>query len=142
MSASPDERRARFERIVEDSISEALALELALQAERHALETRDDAALGGAAENKAIHIARLEHLEAERRGFPAADLLPGAGGQWQALLSIVARCKRMNSTNGAIVHLRRQQVNDALRLLSGTGIVTYAPSGAETPSAGRALAAI
>jgi len=140
MSASPGESRARFERIVEDSISEALALELALQAERHALETRDDAALGGAADDKAIRIARLEQLEAEREGFPSADAPPG--GRWQTLLSIVARCKRMNSTNGAIIHLRRQQVNDALRLLSGTGTGTYGPSGAETPSAGRALAAI
>jgi flagellar biosynthesis/type III secretory pathway chaperone len=157
MSATLGERRVKLERIVEDSISEALALELALQAERNALETRDDAALGSAAKDKGIRVAKLEQLEADRRAagmtfaptqglpgsstnFPAADLLPV--GRWQAFLSIVARCKRMNTTNGAIIHLRRQQVNDALRLVSGTGTGTYGPSGEESPSAGRALAAV
>lgn len=157
MPAAADERRARLERIVEESISEALALELALQAERNALEARDDAALGSAAEEKRIRVARLEQLEADRKtagttpdavqdlaAAPvdvAADVLPA--GRWQNFLSIVARCKRMNTTNGAIIHLRRQQVNDALRLVSGMGTGTYGPSGAEPSStARRTLAAI
>jgi flagellar biosynthesis/type III secretory pathway chaperone len=140
MSTAPDDRQARLERNVENSISEALALELALQAERHALETREDVALGSAAEEKALRVSRLEQLEADRKAFAAADSLPTA--RWQAFLSIIVRCKRMNTTNGAIIHLRRQQVNDALRLVSGTGNGTYGPSGTESSPAGRALAAI
>jgi|SRR5690606_3789801 len=140
MPAAPDERLAKLEHNVESSISEALALEFALQAERNALETREDAALSSAAEEKSLRVARLEQLEADRKAFPAADPLSAA--RWQTFLSIVARCKRMNTTNGAIIHLRRQQVNDALRLVSGTGAGTYGPSGAESSPAGRALAAI
>lgn len=138
--STADERKAKLERNVENSISEALALELALQAERHALETREDVALASAAEEKTLRVSRLEQLEADRKAFAAVDSLPSA--RWQAFLSIIVRCKRMNTTNGAIIHLRRQQVNDALRLVSGTGNGTYGPSGTEASPAGRALAAI
>lgn len=138
MAAAPDERRV--ERILEDSIDEALALELALQAERVSLEARDDAGLRAAAGEKELHVARLEQLDADRKASGITDL--HAGARWQAFLSIMARCKRMNTTNGAIIHLRRQQVNDALRLVSGAGAGTYGPSGTESSSAGRALAAV
>jgi flagellar biosynthesis/type III secretory pathway chaperone len=144
------------ERIVNDGIREADALEKALEDERRALESRDAAALGAAAEEKRRRVARLEALEAARIAatpqIPAAAERPAAGidrevaaraDQWQQFLAIVARCNALNTTNGAIIRLRRQQVGDALRVVSGTGAGTYGPSGSQSASRPRkALAAV
>lgn len=144
------------ERIVKDSIREADALEKALEDERRALESRDAAALGAAAEEKRRRVARLEALEAARMAatpqIAAVAERPPAGAdpavtasaeQWQRFLAIVARCNALNTTNGAIIRLRRQQVGDALRVVSGTGAGTYGPSGSQSTSRPRkALAAV
>jgi flagellar biosynthesis/type III secretory pathway chaperone len=144
------------ERIVKDSIREADALEKALEDERRALESRDAAALGAAAEEKRRRVARLEALDAARMAarpqVPAAAERPPAAAdptatasadQWQRFLAIVARCNALNTTNGAIIRLRRQQVDDALRIVSGTGPGTYGPSGSQSTSRPRqALAAV
>jgi flagellar biosynthesis/type III secretory pathway chaperone len=135
------------ERIVKDSIREADALEKALEDERRALESRDAAALGAAAEEKGRRVVRLEALEAAR--IAASPRVPAAPGHspagrdpavtassepWQQFLAIVARCNALNTTNGAIIRLRRQQVGDALRVVSGTGAGTYGPSGSQSTS--------
>lgn len=157
----PDARAQQAEllaRVIEDGIGEALALEQALHAERRALETRDHAALALAAEEKHSRVARLEELETKRKASsralypaqerpgPSADIPAAgeaAGSRWQNLLSIVARCKRLNATNGAIIHLRARQVDDALGVVSGTVTGTYSPSGARSSSGSRrTLAAI
>lgn len=153
---SPDAERVRLARIIEDSIREACALERALEDERRALESRDAAALGTAAQEKLSRVARLEALEAQRKAAsleaqgtpehrhsrmnPAGALIEG---QWHKFLAIVGRCNTLNTTNGAIIRLRRQQITDALRVVSGTSAETYGPSGAESTSRPRqALAAI
>ena len=48
----------------------------------------------------------------------------------------------LNKTNGAIIHLRRQQVLDGLSILRGnpSETITYSPTGSETTAmAGRSL---
>jgi flagellar biosynthesis/type III secretory pathway chaperone len=138
------------EQIVSDSIREADALEKALEDERRALENRDAAAIGAAAVEKGRRVARLEALEAARIAetprIPAAAERPPAAAdaaQWRQFLAIVARCNALNATNGAIIRLRRQQVGDALRVVSGTGAGTYGPSGSQSTSRPRqALAAV
>ena len=153
---SPDAGSVRLERIIEDSISEADALERALEDERRALESRDAAALATAAQEKLSRVARLEALEAQRKaanpevqGAPEQShprTIPGGTlpeGQWRKFLGIVGRCNTLNTTNGAIIRLRRQQITVALRVVSGTSAETYGPSGAEATSRRRkALAAI
>ena len=153
--ASPDAERVRLECIIADSIREADALERALDRERLALERRDAAALAMAAQEKLTRVARLEALEAQRQasnpevlGAPEQSgirtkLSGTVPGQWRNFLAIVGRCQTLNTTNGAIIRLRRQQVTDALRVVSGTTAETYGPSGSESTShSRRALAAI
>lgn len=136
-------QRDTLERIVADCIAEATALEIGLAAERRALETHDAAALGEAAEGKRKRVARLENLERERKAAVESSGEIPEQRQWQRFLAIVGRCNDMNSTNGAIIRLRRQQISAALRVVSGSVPETYGPSGSETgPRPGRALAAI
>jgi flagellar biosynthesis/type III secretory pathway chaperone len=147
-------RNERLERIIEESISEVNALEQALRQERRALESRDATALGIAAEEKHARVAALEALEAKRtvllsggtsEGSPASHLHGNTAAQerWQYFLSVVSRCSSLNMTNGAIIRLRRQQISDTLRVVSGSAAETYGPSGAESSSRPRrALAAI
>ena len=134
----------RLARIMEDCIREARALEQILRDERRALENRDARALGIATEQKRARVAALEALEAKRRAVETSVDGPGRPqDRWNSFLSIVGRCKTLNTTNGAIIRLRRQQVGDALRLVSGTGTATYGPSGTESSSrSSRELAAI
>ena len=136
-------RTEQLERIIEDCISEARALEQVLEDERRALESRDAKALGIAAEEKRVRVAALETLEAKRK---AVDTGIGANlpqARCNSFISIVGRCNSLNTTNGAIIRLRRQQVGDALRLVSGSGAETYGPFGTESLSRPRrALAAI
>lgn len=147
--------RMSVERIVTDSIREADALKKALEDERQALESRDATALGAAAEEKRRRVARLEALEAARLAavpqnpadaespFGADPTVTTASDQWQRFLAVIARCNALNTTNGAIIRLRRQQVGDALRVVNGTGSETYGPSGSQATSRSRqALAAV
>jgi flagellar biosynthesis/type III secretory pathway chaperone len=141
-NASTPERYA-LERIVTEGIAEATALEIDLAAERKALETRDDAALGKAAESKRNRVARLESLERQRKAAGGPSTEPPEPRQWQQFLAIIGRCNAMNATNGAIIRLRREQISAALRVVNGSAQQTYGPSGTETGSRpGRALAAI
>jgi flagellar biosynthesis/type III secretory pathway chaperone len=150
---SPDAPRARLLCIVEDSIREADALERALQDERRALESHDAAALGTAAQEKHHRVTRLETLDAER--IAASSEIKGAPeqysqvnpdlpqGPWRKFLAVIGRCNTLNTTNGAIIRLRRQQLTDALRVVRGTSTETYGPSGSESTSRPRqALAAV
>jgi flagellar biosynthesis/type III secretory pathway chaperone len=141
MSPAPHtDRSDRLTRIVEESIRVANALEEVLQQERRALENRDAAALGSAAGEKRIRVAALEALEAKRKALH--DVAPPEDS-WNRFLSIVSRCSSLNMTNGAIIRLRRQQISETLRAVSGSGAETYGPSGTEPSShPRRPLAAI
>lgn len=145
MSAtSPEAETVRLGRVMEDSIREVDALERALQDERRALENRDAAALGTAAEEKRRRVARLEALEAKRKvASSEVQGTPQQSAEWRKFLATVRRCNALNTTNGAIIRLRRQQITDALRVVSGTRAETYGPSGSESTSRPRqALAAV
>ncbi|MEX2257915.1 MAG: flagellar protein FlgN [Woeseia sp.] len=151
-SPSQANNRIRLERIADDSIGQAHSLEQALQNERYALETRDTPALGATAEAKREIVARLEALESQWQSAMAD--LPGvspAGDDGshdddprrQQFMTVVARCKDLNQTNGAIIRLRRQQLKDTLRIVSGSTTETYDPSGVEAAPVSRpALARI
>jgi flagellar biosynthesis/type III secretory pathway chaperone len=130
------------ERIIKDSIREAEALERLLEDERRALESLDAEALGAAAREKGQRASRLEALEAARVAAGAATAganpaLSASAVSWRQFLAIIARCNTLNTTNGAIIRLRREQVTDALRIVSGTGAGTYGPSGSESTSRAR-----
>ena len=115
-----------------------------LQDERRALQNRNAEALGIVAEQKRDRVAGLEALDAKQRAVETSvDETGRPRDRWNSFLSIVGRCNTLNTTNGAIIRLRRQQVGDALRLVSGSGAETYGPFGTESPSRPRrALAAI
>ena len=61
---------------------------------------------------------------------------------WQHFRDIAGECDALNKTNGAIIHLRRQQVLDGLSILRGNPneTITYSPTGSGTTAmAGRPL---
>ncbi len=157
--ASPEETRARLERVVSDSISCARGLKKALADERRALEDRDTDALGRIVERKDARLKELFALEKTRAGV-CVDA--GFGADPDAMLRVVEWCDHdatiqtdwgrfrelaeelgsLNLTNGAIIRLRRKQVSDALALLRGDDGVTdtYGPDGASgIAGGGRAL---
>lgn len=162
-AASPAECRTAFERLVVASLAAADQLQKSLNDERLALERQDSDALGQAANAKQECVATLETLEQERRAISAAagfasgpEQMPALiawcdGGNriiedWERFLVIAADCDRMNTANGAIIHLKRQHYAAALRIVGGSAtgtIETYGPSGGDAAiRSPRALAEI
>lgn len=159
-TASPSATRSAIGRIVGESRRAAEALESALQDERAALEANDADALGTATSAKHEPVSRLAALERERATVArAAGFDPGPGAmdallgwcdleaaladEWRRFLDVARHCERLNTTNGAIIRLRRQQVMAGLAILRGGDVSpeTYAASGVEAGSlGGRALA--
>lgn len=160
---SPAECRSRLSRIVDASTEAADCLQRNLRDERRALELQDSDALGAAADGKRVCVSRLEALEKERQSVftarhkgPGPEHMPallaecGADDRiadgWRRFLKLAARCRALNTTNGAIIHRRRQQYAAALRIVSGSrtqSMDTYGPTGgAMPPRSSRALAEI
>lgn len=147
MTAATSNPRTALERNIDDSIEAALALEQHLQAERLALESRDAEALGIAAGQKQERVKALELLERERSAAVTAGHAAPEPRHWLRFLSIIRRCNDMNTTNGAIIRLRREQVSAALKVVSASPDDayghTYGAGGTEAASrSGRSLAAI
>lgn len=161
-SLSRRDAREKLERIVNDSLEQAEKLQSALRDERMALGANDAAALAVAAEAKVDPVHELSVLEDRRSaasrqaGFdeePTAmhaviDWCDDAGALshgWNRLIELARDCEQRNSTNGAIVRARRQQIMAGLAILAGSefGPDTYQPSGIEdNPRGGRALAQV
>jgi flagellar biosynthesis/type III secretory pathway chaperone len=152
--------RERLEKILGESIHCALGLKDILCQERNALREQDTALLGHSASLKETCIDRLASLESARgavsrdAGF-STDLgdMPALtewcdadsiiANCWQHFTQIARECDALNSTNGAIIRVRRQQILAGLALLSGSDGTedTYKVSGAGTTGfGGRELA--
>jgi flagellar biosynthesis/type III secretory pathway chaperone len=158
-NGSPDDTRYRIVEILSESVRCALGLKETLTDEREALERRDTVSLNTAAASKATLIRQLAKLNetrgeiSEQAGFGSStanmealaewcddDLL--VTNCWQHFREIAGECDLLNKTNGAIIHLRRQQILEGLSVLRGDqrDANTYAPAGSATNGmAGRAL---
>lgn len=128
--------RERLYRVLGDSLSCAKALISILADERKALEQQDEATLAANATIKDQAVHTLASLEKSRgdigrdSGFGAGlenmDALTGwcdeksrIATRWQEFTLILQQCNAMNSTNGAIIMARRQQVLAGLAVLRG-----------------------
>lgn len=148
--------RSRLARIVADSRRHAEALLAALENERSALAANDAEALGSAVTAKHGPVSKLAALEQERADASRdAGFEPGPVGMdavigwcdeeslladgWSRFIEIARDCERLNTTNGAVIRLRRQQVMTGLAILRGGeyGTETYAASGVEAGTPGR-----
>ncbi len=156
---SAEDTRSRITKVLDDSVSCALDLKVILNEERQALEDRDTEALNTAATTKLALVSKFAKLNqsrgvvSEKAGFgnDPDDLDALAAwcdddltitSTWQQLQEIASECDVINRTNGAIIHLRRQQILDGLSVLRGgeNETSTYAPAGAaEHGVSGRAI---
>lgn len=157
--ASAGETRDRIVKILSDSVTCALGLKETLVEERDALERRDTLSLNTAATSKTTLIHELARLNEARDEISKQAGFGGGTGRmddlaewcdddlrvthsWKQFREIATECDVLNKTNGAIIHLRRQQVLDGLSILRGNPneTITYSPTGSETTAnAGRPL---
>ncbi len=90
-----------------------------------------------------LKLRQIEELERERTALwqPAVALRnPEVARRWQALMSLMKRCRSANEVNGYIIHLRRSQVGQLLTALRGGAPALYGPQGKTFGRALRALA--
>ncbi|MBT8085340.1 MAG: flagellar protein FlgN [Woeseia sp.] len=156
-SATPTEMRASLDNVLQAGIDAATTLLDELAAERDALHSQDGDALECAAQQKQICLQEIETREQERKALLAkagfADDRNGMlamiercaagteiGSQWQRYLAVAEECQQANTTNGAILRLRHQQIASALAVLSGCNPTTYGPTGNNDGGGSRALA--
>lgn len=148
---TPLEARARIVEVVGESVYHALGLKETLEVERTALESQDTESLYQAVAAKGECVGKLKQLEKRRAELCEASGF-GNGPQqmehmsewcdedsvvancWSHLMSIAADCNALNMTNGAIIHVRQQQIESNLAVLRGADYNpdTYARSGAES----------
>ncbi len=127
-----------MEELLQQLVTCSQALLHSLEAERSALVDRDLDTLADITADKLHHTGTLEALERQRvqlvqeLGFDndAAGIrrclrsLPRAGrlqALWQQLLANIRACRNGNLTNGGILELGRQHVEQALSVLRGQG---------------------
>ncbi len=117
----------------------------------NALERENKALLDGNADGlnlvgaeKVKLMESLESLERERRLMAQVTEPPGQSEQayWKRLLELMEECRRRNERNGALVNLRREQVDQALKVLRGTELELYDASGLRARGAASARAAL
>ena len=150
---SPEDCRASLETVIRDSQLQAEKLEALLSAEQSALRNQDSDALENVASKKLGCVAELDALENTRRGIaisagfttdPAGmnDLLDWCDknaslqDEWSSLLDTASRCEQQNRSNGAVSHVRAQQLRAALAILSGNPDATHIYSPAGTAAGG------
>ena len=156
----PEDCKAALEVNIDESLNQAIDLQEVLDEERAALERRDTNSLNDTAVRKRMCICRMEELAEERAkisqscGFEAdtlsmsemaswCDDSPATTESWMNFLDVAKQCSETNSANGAIIHVRRIQINNALALLRGdmANGDTYGPAGEGAGGLGqRALA--
>ena len=152
---TPEACRTMIAKILSKSIFHALALKRNLVEERTALENGDTLALNTASDSKQLRINKLEALESRRAeiclacGFDAAPANMNAlaawcddesliMNSWNQLIDIIKHCQNLNSTNGAIIHVRYEHMKNALTLLRNGTVqgATYGSGGQDTRSLG------
>lgn len=120
--------------LLQEQIRCAEAMLEALDRENQALLEGNTDGLNLVGTEKVELIESLESLERERRLMAqvpdAEDPLNGAEQtHWRRLLEVMNECRKRNERNGALVNLRREQVDQALRILRGTELELYDASG-------------
>ena len=104
-----------MERVLDDQIRAAEAMLGTLDSENKALLDNDVDALNLAETDKTRLLQTLESLERERRQI--ADRLQTSpddeigGSRWKQLLELMQECRQRNQSNGALVKVRRDQLN-------------------------------
>ncbi len=138
----------RLEELLDREIEAARALSLALAAERAALTGDQPTVVHQSAADKIRLFAEIEALETERRALWNPPE-PGSAGEsasvavaerWNALLELMAGCRRANEVNGHIIHIRQNQIRQLLNIVRGGAPMTYGPQGQTYAKALRALA--
>ena len=115
---------------MQEQIRCAEAMLAALDRENQALLDGNTDGLNLVGAEKVQLMESLESLERERR-LMAQVPDGGTAGQshWQRLLELMEECRRRNERNGALVNLRREQVDQALNVLRGAELELYDASG-------------
>ena len=128
--------RSEIVEIIGNSVYHALGLKETLEEEREALRAQDMDKLQAALDMKASCVAKLQGMEQKRQALcEAAGFMPGAEQMaelmawcdegaviencWLHLMQIAADCLSINDTNGAIIHGRKQQIDNTLTVVRG-----------------------
>ena len=130
------------------SIFHAKGLRDALAEEHHALENQDMDALMTAIRDKGECVRELQALDRKRSelcsesGFAKGpdqmqqftewcDDNAEVAHSWGQLIELADECNTMNMSNGAVIRVRKQQVEDGISVLRGTtpGAPTYSRGG-------------
>jgi len=138
----------RLEELLDREIEAARALSLALAAERAALTGDQPTVVHQSAADKIRLFAEIEALDTERRALWNPPEAGNAGEsasvavteRWNALLELMAGCRRANEVNGHIIHIRQNQIRQLLNIVRGGAPMTYGPQGQTYAKALRALA--
>ena len=147
---TPDECNEALKANLDESIQQALDLRKLLDQEREALARQDTLSLSETAVRKRRCISKLEDLDKSRtdistaRGFGKSpddiaslvgdcDDAPMLSDSWQRFLDVARECSEINAGNGAIIHVRQEQIKGAISLLraGNTDSSTYGPNGRE-----------
>ncbi len=151
---TPAECRSALGHVLDQSIARAKELKEILDTERAALVAADADDLSGTAVAKRDCVIAIEELERRREdivsraGFdPGADDMPALiswcgstelSSAWHRYLDVAKDCSEMNASNGAIINMRRSQIQSTLSLMRNghaEGDV-YGPDGGGSDSLG------
>ncbi|MFP4080381.1 MAG: flagella synthesis protein FlgN [Ectothiorhodospira sp.] len=128
----------RLERILNESVRHAGALESALQRESAALSSRDLTGMDAAVAEKQERVRQLEALTQEQtqlltregyasdaqgmerclRDWDEEDILSPV---WHRLVQIMNHCRHLNQVNGGVVDTARRRVDQAIHILRSGG---------------------
>ncbi len=160
MTLSTESARAQVVEILGCSIFHAKGLRDSLDNEKDALATQDMDALMSAIEDKGTQVRELQLLDVKRSelcresGFSDGpeqmdrftewcDRDAEVARSWSQLLELADECNTLNMSNGAVIRVRRQQVEDGLSIIRGQepGAPTYGRNGVNRDGLGqRAIA--
>jgi flagellar biosynthesis/type III secretory pathway chaperone len=133
----------RLEAVLDREIEVARRLAATLAAEREALTGSSPLAVDQHAAEKVALFGTFEDLERERRALwePSPQADPGPAARWQALMELMAQCRKANEINGYIINVRRGQVRQLIDVVrGGAPPLIYGPAGKTGPRAQRPLA--
>lgn len=123
----------QLDAVLAEQVRCAQAMLQALDEENRALLDGNTDGLNLVGAEKVRLMESLESLERERRLMLELPAASGENrseqGDWKRLLELMEECRRRNERNGALVNLRREQVDQALRVLRGTELQLYDASG-------------
>jgi len=133
----------RLQSVLDREIEVARQLAATLGAERAALTGSSPLSVSEHAAEKVSLFGSFEELERERHSLwgpsPEAAGAPVAA-RWQALMELMAQCRKDNEVNGYIINVRRVQVSQLIDVVRGGAQFTYSAAGKTGPRVQRALA--